>query len=514
MEQEIRSPAVFTREGRFFDAQGRQVILHGINLVNKDTASGYIGPEGPAEFADFRRWGFNCLRLGVIWDGLEPQPGVFDERYLRALDRQIAWASANDLLVFLDMHQDLYSVLFSDGAPAWATLTDGLPHETPGGVWSDAYFTSPAVQTALDHFWRNDPAPDGRGLQEHYALAWQTLARRYAQEPTVIGFDLMNEPFPGSAAQQSQYLLFQRGAELLSGLGRGPAASAEDLMLQWLDPAGRCQILESLEDPDLFAQVVDVTTPIYTAFEQGPLAELYQRVGAAVRAVNPAAVLFLETSMGSNMGVYSGVRPFVHNGARDPRQAYAPHGYDLVVDTPGNANSSPGRVELIFDRHAETARRWDLPMLVGEWGAYGDAAGTLPAARVVSRLFEKHLCGDTYWAYEPGFPQAPCFAAVCRPYPERTAGILHSYTYDDQADVFSCAWQEDPAVRSPTRIYLPAWFSPAVRSIELDPPGAGWELEIDHSGAAWLIIAPAVEAPPGLRRLRVAGPARLHFGSK
>jgi len=88
-------------------------------------------------------------------------------------------------------------------------------------VWSDAYFTSPAVQTALDNFWKNAPAPDGVGLQEHYARAWAMLARRYAEEPAVIGYDLMNEPFPGSAAAASQVLLFERGAELLAQLDSG-----------------------------------------------------------------------------------------------------------------------------------------------------------------------------------------------------------------------------------------------------------------------------------------------------
>jgi len=110
-------PSLATHAGQFVDLQGRQVILHGINMVNKDARAGYLGSEDLKTFASFRRWGFNCVRLGVIWDGLEPKPGVFNEAYLQGIDRQIAWAKANDLYVLLDMHQDLYSVLYAVGAP-------------------------------------------------------------------------------------------------------------------------------------------------------------------------------------------------------------------------------------------------------------------------------------------------------------------------------------------------------------------------------------------------------------
>jgi endoglycosylceramidase len=484
-----------THANRFIDPQGRHVILHGINLVNKDSQQGYIGTEGPSEFSTFRSWGFNCLRLGVIWDGLEPEPGIFDETYLRKLDQQIAWAKQNSLYVFLDMHQDLYSVLFSDGAPGWATLTDGQPHIDLGGVWSDAYFTSPAVQAALDNFWKNSPASDGRGLQDHYASAWQFLAKRYANEPyasAVIGYDLMNEPFPGSAAASSQYLLFEKGAELLSQLEGGPAQSAEQLAMQWLDPSGRAQILKRLDDIDLYASVIDVTQSIYNDFEQYQLKSLYQRVANAIRQFDKQHILFLETSMGSNMGVFSGIEPLSSpTGALDPQQAYAPHGYDLVVDTASNADPDPSRVELIFTRHHQTSRRWEWPMLVGEWGAYGRLPGTLLPAQSVAGIFEKLLCSDTYWAYEKDFADAPCFPAISRPYPERLAGVLEYYRHDPRARTFECTWLENPAVTAPSLVYLPDWLQPDPQRIRLEPAGSGFNYEKATPGGVWLRIAPS-----------------------
>lgn len=491
------SPSLTTQAGRFVDPQGRQVILHGINLVNKDPRAGYLGPEDLKTFASFRRWGFNCVRLGVIWDGLEPEPGTFNEAYLQGIDRQIAWAKRNDLYVLLDMHQDLYSVLFADGAPAWATLTNDQPHIHLGGVRSDAYFTSPAVQAALDNFWKNAPAPDGVGLQEHYARTWAMLARRYADEPIVIGHDLMNEPFPGSIASASMSLLFERGTELLAQVDGPEAPSAEALAAQWLNPERRFQILQGLKDTNLYAQIIDVTRPIYNEFERGALKSLYQRVAEAIRSVASHPIAFLETCMGSNMGVYSGIEPLASEGARDPQQAYAPHGYDLVVDTARMASASAERVELIFSRHAETARRWDWPMLVGEWGAYGMLPGTLAVARDVVRLFERNLCSDTYWAYEPRIETADCFPALWRPYPERVAGRLENYHYDPKSWSFECTWLEDAAITAPSVIYLPGWLgfdgtSHDSRKPSLSPEG---EYQIDaQAGGVWLHIPPTGQA--------------------
>jgi len=511
-----RQVGVKVSGAHFADAPGRQVLLHGINVVNKDPAAGFVFDQDPQLYIKLRAWGLNVVRLGVIWEGLEPEPGVFDEDYLRRLDRQIAWASEAGLWVFLDMHQDLYSSLYSDGAPAWATLTGGAPHVDLGGVWSDAYFTSPAVQAALDSFWANAPAPDGVGVQDHYARAWAYLAQRYRADPAVIGYDLMNEPFPGSAAVSAQGLMFAKGAELLSGLENargagepGPAgvrAQAEALAEKWLSTEGRSELLAALRDVAIYRQVVDATEPLYAAFDRTQLKAMYHRVAAAIREVDPATnsrALFLETTMGSNMGVYSAIEPVVLEGTRDPAQVYAPHGYDLVVDTPDIAAASPERVALIFERHAETGQRLGLPMLVGEWGAYGRNPGTLPAAWHVVHQFETALCSETYWAYEPGIEAFPCFPAIQRPYPERVAGTLVSYHYDPGRRTFTVTWDEDGRVTAPTCIYLPGWL--VARGMTVDPPAVAISVERvapSEDGSRFLEIAPTGTA--GRRTVTIA----------
>lgn len=488
------SKLITTKGPCFIDQQGRQVILHGINLVNKDPATGYMGDETPELLADFRAWGLNCIRLGVIWDGLEPEPGQCNEAYLRGLDERIAWARSQGLYVILDMHQDLYSVLYADGAPEWATLTHGAPHIADSPVWSDAYFSSPAVQTAWDSFWSNAPAPDGIGLQDHYAAAWRVLAARYAAEPHVIGYDLMNEPFPGSLALQAQMLMFTTGAALLAEVPGLSRSSPEDLAALWQTPEGRFALLQQLEDISLYRQIMDATAPLYQSFERSTLMPMMQRVANAVRQVDPYTVLLLETTMASNMGVYSAIEPLLNaRGERELYQAYAPHGYDLVTDTDAVAQASPERVRLIFERHAETAKRLAMPMVVDEWGAYGDIPETLPAAQAVVRIFEGLLSSEIYWTYSRAIDRTACFRAVHRPYPERVAGTLLSFRYEPGTETFSCAWQEDGRSAAPSLLYLPEWLTLTSDSVHLNPPGHGFETDTMRFGT--VIRVPPTGAP-------------------
>jgi len=483
---------------RFVDAEGRHLLLHGMNVVDKSVDWTQWPWLNRDSFADLAEWGHNCVRLGFTWASLEPEPGRYSEKCLANIDERIGWAKECGLYVFLDMHQDLYSVKYSDGAPEWATLTDGLPHAADGSVWSDAYFTSPAIQRAFDNFWANKPGPDGVGIQDRYALAWRHLAERYAGDTTVIGYDLMNEPFVGSAAIQGQLLMVSKFAELLRAKEGDGAPSGLEIVEQWGSREGRSRIMTHLADMDIYAPSVDASAPVFQAFERKQLTPMFQRVTNAIREVDSDHIIFLETSMASNMGVHTAIEPVLGpDGRRDPRQAYAPHGYDIVVDTPDLARGSNDRVEFIFRRHGESARRLGMPMIVGEWGAFpARAKGVLPAGRFLVRQYERLLCGDTFWCYVKGLDQAEFFEIIRRPYPAQVAGTLAEYRSEPDTRAFSCVWQEDPQVTAPTRVYLPETYFRGKETVELSPLGAGFEVRPAGEGAknVWIVIAPTGKA--------------------
>lgn len=157
------------------DYAGRMILLRGLNYVNKDEKNNYRNLIKDTAFIKMKSWGFNAVRLGINWSALEPSPGKYDTDYLQDLDLRLQYAKQYGIYVILDMHQDLYGKKFGGGAPLWATLDEGKPHIT-GGIWSDAYFISPAVQTSFDNFWNNALIAGGMGVQDHYIKTWAMLA--------------------------------------------------------------------------------------------------------------------------------------------------------------------------------------------------------------------------------------------------------------------------------------------------------------------------------------------------
>lgn len=241
------APAIVGHSGRFLtDASGQVVILHGLDMVSKvppyEPAAAGFGAVAARSLASN---GFDVVRLGVIYSAVEPEPGVFSAAYVRSIARTVATLAAQGIYSLLDFHQDQMSVGFGgEGWPAWSVETDGLPVKK--FVFPLGYTASPALNAAFDNFWADRPGPGEIGLQQRYAAAWRYVAARFAPDPWVLGYDLINEPWSakGSDAQlgafyrrvisairsvdrrhlifYEPYVLFDFGAQTtLPGLGDG-----------------------------------------------------------------------------------------------------------------------------------------------------------------------------------------------------------------------------------------------------------------------------------------------------
>lgn len=421
----------------FVNEDGAQVILHGINIVCKSPEKGYVEPLDADMFAWFRQQGFNVIRLGLIWDGVEPEPGVYDDVYLSKIKHQINWAKENDIYIFLDMHQDLYSSLYADGAPEWATLTDDLPH-VAGAMWSDAYLESPAVNRALDHFWSNSLAPDGIGLQDHYTAMWKHVVNYFNECSNMIGYDIMNEPYPGTAGQDVFGAFINAYAQDVLHM---KDASMEELSALWFDEEQKQEVLMNMADMDIYEKIVASAKDVSQVFEKETLAPFFNNVAAGIREIDSERFLMLETSYFANMGVESGLQ-LVQNeqGETDPNQVFTPHGYDLVVDTEHYEIYNQDRVDFIFATHRKVQQRLNTPALVGEWGAFTDHSATVPLTKQLIKIFERYLWSNTYWCYTSSFKEMPYAKPLNRAYPQVTGGQLVSYDYDYEAEQLKMAY--------------------------------------------------------------------------
>ena len=181
------------------DSRGRVVITHGENIVSKfapwaPTAVGF----GEDDVRFLIKNGFNTARVGVEWAGVEPEPGVYDDAMLTRVREVVAMLYRRHIGVILDSHQDMYNPRYQgNGFPDWALNDEGLPNPQLG--FPDNYFGNPALWRSFENFWANKPAPgDAVGVQDRFVAMWQHVAAFFANVPGVFGYEIMNEPFPGS----------------------------------------------------------------------------------------------------------------------------------------------------------------------------------------------------------------------------------------------------------------------------------------------------------------------------
>jgi hypothetical protein len=240
--------AISIDHGWFLDPEGRRLLLRGVNLGGSSkvprTPDGatyrpdslrdprhvsFVGrpfplPEADEHFERLRAWGLTLLRLLVPWEAVEHAgPGTYDEAYLDYLAAVVAKAGDYGFRVFVDPHQDVWSRFSGgDGAPCWTLEAAGfnvarlaetgaaLTHQAHGDplprmIWPTNNFKLAAATMFTLFFAGNDFAPRrtvegkaiGSYLQGHYIAAMAAVARRLKDLPAVIGYDTLNEPYPG-----------------------------------------------------------------------------------------------------------------------------------------------------------------------------------------------------------------------------------------------------------------------------------------------------------------------------
>ena len=401
------------------DQHGRTVILHGLNTSS--SAKGHPERQPWIIESDVEReateFGFNFVRYLIFWDGVEPVQGVYDEAYLDKVEERVNWYTSRGMHVMLDMHQDLYSIVFGgDGAPEWALQPNGHPLDTNiDGPWWLSNI-DPAVIACWTNFWQYT---NHQYLQDHYINMWRHVAARFRDNPYVIGYDVMNEPWGG-----------------------------------------------------------DVVKTIVTGdFEKFQLSAFYERFIPAMREVDPDAYLFLEPAPAPvTFGAPSRLPP-MHDSRTDSRIVYAPHCYPF--DTHEGAGYTQGSKQQLRnweqERRKDVRKHGQIPLMCGEFGLSPNQNGFDDYLDDFLKIFDQNGWSWTYWSNDLGGwsplnqdrSETAILPFLLRTYPKATAGRLRSFHFDTGSKEFNMRFTSMSSAR-PTEIFIPERYYPN-----------GWEIVLD-----------------------------------
>ncbi|MDF2710785.1 MAG: hypothetical protein K0R62_6437 [Nonomuraea muscovyensis] len=390
---------------RIVDAVGNEVLLRGVNVNQLEDYfqqfpdRAVTRPLTEADFAGMEQMGFNVIRLAVSWSALEPQPGHYDPAYLARISWAVETAAKHGLRTVIDMHQDAWGKGVNaapgttctsgspmhgwDGAPTWADRFDGAPK---------CEFTgrdiSPAVARAFTNFYQ-----DRDGIQTRLVAAWGMLAERFANEPMVAGYDLLNEP----------------------GFGETPPITSGVL-----------------------------------------LGRFYDRAIKAIRAGEkrgfPHLIFFEPSVLWSGLG-FEVLPP--KDFTDDRLLVFAPHLYNESITIDQGTGLTITSIERGFDLASRAAAYYGAGLWSGEWGWFDDPASA-PITRYADQE-DRHRIGGAFWVWKQScgdahagaesktggnlmiedcatgkdLPPPPEYVAqLSRPYPRSAPGRLTGLTSD------------------------------------------------------------------------------------
>ncbi len=398
---------IYIEGPHFKDKTGRILMLRGVNLggsskmpytpriashIDKNFFENrnisFINRPFPLNEADshFKRlksWGFECIRLIVTWEAIEPQePGKYDTQYLDYLHQLIQKGQEHSLYFFIDFHQDVWSRFSGgDGAPRWTFEAVGLDvtefsetgaaivHNTHRGqypkmIWATNYAKLASATMFTLFFGGNDFAPATKVnqipvqvfLQNHYFNAVKKVAQHLKDLENVIGYDAMNEPSPGWIGWKdlnSNDFMLRKGLSptpyqaMIAGAGH--TVTIEKWQTGWMGSkkTGKVQInpkgvktwlnghkciwkengvwgINKLYEPELlkpnhFSEVNGKAVD----FSIDYLLPFINRFAKEIRSVAPSAVIFMEPPVNEDPPQLS---------AKDAKKlVHAPHWYDVAT---------------------------------------------------------------------------------------------------------------------------------------------------------------------------------------
>eukprot|EP01094_Clydonella_sp_ATCC50884_P014736 TRINITY_DN2523_c2_g1_i1.p1 TRINITY_DN2523_c2_g1~~TRINITY_DN2523_c2_g1_i1.p1 ORF type:complete len:564 (-),score=118.85 TRINITY_DN2523_c2_g1_i1:864-2555(-) len=467
----------------FVDSEGRHRIFHGVNMVYKvppyHPITSHFDPQlsvSSQDIADLAHWGFTMARVGLMWPGAEPIRGQYNETYLEVLEDLVNSLGHAGIFSLLDVHQDLFSRFFcGEGAPDWAVHTStpdrfSFPWPLPYHLRRDnatgyplladcekqlfaEYYAAAEVGAAFEGLYDN-----AGGVQDSFVAFWQHAAKRFAGNPFVLGYEIINEPLCGN---------FYREPKLLLDMGYADTKN---------------------------------------------LAPLYDRVNAAIRQVDDEHIVFFEPAVSDFFK--SGFSQGPGGAAYNDRQAYSYHVYCLLVNRTGDPvfiNQCERAEEHIWTDRVADYERIGCGGFMTEFGDNSNATSGLDNLRWMTEQADKYLQSWAYWAFKEfhdittqGFEsfynikgelEVGKLKELSRTHPQATAGTPLSLSFSAASGEMSYKYALNKTISAPTVIYANAeLYYPQGWSVDISPHGAAsWAVE----GVNRILVRPDSSTPDG-----------------
>ncbi|XP_078583780.1 endoglycoceramidase-like [Branchiostoma floridae x Branchiostoma japonicum] len=410
----------------FLDASGRVRIFHGINAVQKGFPWFPDQMLNQSRLDELQSWGFNALRLGMMWAGAEPQEGRYNQTYMRITRNITAELGRRSIYTILDMHQDSLDS-FYDGVPPWLVASFPPPeHPYPWPLKNVTSYDANYLTQRCSHNFQC-LYDNYKGAADKMADFWKFVATELSNQTSVLGYELINEPWIGD----------------------------------WT------------KDPELFL-------PGHAGKKN--LAPLHDRVSRAIRTVDEGTLIFYEPVIWgyvfSEDGVLgSGFEHVPGGAAYRNRSVFSYHYYCPLYQQP-NQQQYPEYKKVacddIYGPKMFSAVQEDLETLGGgsfltEFGLCWPNASdpTYPdtvECGYVLKQADSFLQSWTYWDATPGsrvfwdrtgraIPES--ISLFARTYARAVAGIPTEMTFDIETRHFQLTFTSNPSIKAPTEIFVP-----------------------------------------------------------
>jgi endoglycosylceramidase len=402
-------------------------------------------------------WGFNGMRIPMMWSGVSLAEDEFDQDYLDTMKTVVNELYDHGIYSLLDMHQDVLSSTLGeyDGAPQWVTNQTVRRHEYPWPLteplkaWGLGYLAEATCQSFQEIY------DNTHGGRDAWGATWKEIASNFKDLDGVLGYELLNEPWAGD--------IYQTPELMFPGL-----AGSRNLQ------------------------------PAYTA------------VAEAIREADEKTIIFFEPvtwgmifpgdgsghNVTSNQWASSGFTQVPGGDDYKNRSVLSYHYYCWFYEE-NNDPLPPLMKDLcdvafgpkVFETVHEDIEKIGGGSMLTEFGAvnpdinYPDGANTDQIVFVLNEC-DKYFQSWSYWDMSSlynkdtgGWDMDAMFVGFIRTYPQAIAGEPTSISFDFNTSAFEFTYVADATIMMPTEIAVPAVLYPDGFNVVLSDDGVlSWQM--------------------------------------